>query len=401
MGGRVEFRGASEHTIGMELEFQILDAASFDLADRILPLLARHGGRGSVKPELVQCSVEVNSGICRGLAELAEDLLGQVADLRASATASGVVLAGSGTHPFCTRLGRVTPTLRYRAIERREGYGARIRTTFAAQVHVGLESGEEAIRVMRCMRPYIPLLLAISANSPFWKGHDTGYASFRQQVLAGARTYGLPPRFTTWDHYLSFIRAARRAGAFTNFRDPHWDVRPRPDFGSVEVRVMDAQVTVGAAVRLGAFVQALIERIRVEPPPVQPQPEWVERENRSRAARWGLEGRYIAGEDGRTIPMRKLLDETIEWVEPATVEPGHGHRLEELTRSLARRPGYLLQRRELERTGDLRDVAAWVAGRLDDELASRAPPDAGPRSDLTPRSRGTRRACVGPGTRSE
>ena len=115
--------------------------------------------------------------------------------------------------------------------------------TFAQHVHVGMPSGDEAVAIAKMLKPYLPILLALSANSPFWQGYDTGYASFRQRLLASRETYGLPPSFKNWQDFVNFFDSVKHAGVVETIRDLHWDLRLQPHWGTLEVRVMDTQPT--------------------------------------------------------------------------------------------------------------------------------------------------------------
>ena len=134
--------------------------------------------------------------------------------------------------------------------------------TYAFHVHVGMTNGDEAISLMRSLRPYLPILIAVSASSPFWWGHDSGYACYRQRVLASMRSYGIPPHFDSWKEFSDFFKSAQRAKTFHSVDDIHWDIRPRPDMGTLEIRVMDSQPTIQEAKMLAAFVYVLVEYLK-------------------------------------------------------------------------------------------------------------------------------------------
>jgi glutamate---cysteine ligase / carboxylate-amine ligase len=184
----VNFKVSELRTIGMELEFQLLDAHTLDLADGILPLMDLYPGSSYIKPEVIQNTVEVASRVCCTNPELEAHLRGVVSGLQENCRNLGMTLCGAGTHPFGRRLALITPKPRYLRFEQREGLPAHTQITFSAHVHLGMTSGEEAIRMMQELRSYLPLLIALSANSPFWRGYDTGHASYRHRILAAART---------------------------------------------------------------------------------------------------------------------------------------------------------------------------------------------------------------------
>lgn len=364
----MEFKGSAAPSVGLEMEFQLLDGHNLDLTDGILPLLQATKGKPYIKPEMNQSTVEVNSRICRDMGTLAANFAAYTEELRSHCHDLGMRLCGGGTHPFCTRLAHITPLPRYREQEKRAGYLARIMVTFGMHVHIGMTNGDEAVRVMRLLKPYLPLLLAISANSPYWHGHDSGYASYRQRVLAAMRSYGMPPSFGDWSEFERFFYAARRAGTFTGPRDIHWDIRPQPDLGTLEMRVMDAQTTVAEAVRLTGFVYTLAQHLKRLPGPpadaglLEARHWYVEKENLFRASRQGLEAELIVDEVGSALPVRAVIGQTAEVIAATAAELGAAELLAELARNPA--PGYARQRRLRREGGSLKRLTAQLVEAL-------------------------------------
>jgi carboxylate-amine ligase len=364
----------------MELEFQLLDARTLELADGILPLVELYPDSPHVKPEVIQNTVEVASRVCFGVSELEEHVRSIVTGLQDSCRSLGMTLCGAGTHPFGRRLALITPRPRYARIEREEGLHLHMQIAFAAHVHLGMGSGEQAIRAMEELRPFLPLLIAVSANSPFWRGYDTGHACYRQRILAAARTYGIPPSFGRWEEFARFFEVGRKAGAFETIKDIHWDLRPQPSLGTLELRLMDAQPTVGEATDLAALVRALVaylDRVpRAERPASLPKtlPWWFEKQNHFQAAHLGMEAACIHDEDGSLVPMTKLFAEVTDAVSETAEELGHLARLERLRRRVETGVGYVRQRRVWRETRSMREVVAA----LRDELAQEASRERGP-----------------------
>ncbi|MGR8951135.1 MAG: carboxylate-amine ligase, partial [Gammaproteobacteria bacterium] len=254
----MDFKGSPSSSIGIEIELQLLDAATLDLVDGILPLLAHPVGQHQIKCEYNQSTVEIMSKPCETVVELESDIVSALSALQTRCQDLGMSLCGGGTHPFSKRPVTVTPLPRYLDQQKQGGYLSGLLMTFALHVHVGMPSGDEAIAVMSAVRPYLPILLALSASSPFWWGYDTGYASYRQRILASMRSYGLPPTFGSWQEFSDLFQSGRAAGLFDTIQDIHWDLRPHPDFGTLEIRVMDSQPTLREAIALAAFVHSLI-----------------------------------------------------------------------------------------------------------------------------------------------
>jgi carboxylate-amine ligase len=370
----LDFKPSASPSIGIEIELQLLDPVTYDLVDGILPLMELCSDNPYIVPEWNQATVEINSKICNDINELEQDVLFHVSTVRQRCRDLGMVISGGGTHPFCRRLAKTTPTPRYLAMMRMEGYYDQTLITYALQVHVGMATGEETIAIMKRLRTYLPLLLAMSASSPFWWGHDSGYACYRQRVLAATRSYGIPAVFENWEDFSVFFESARRASAFHTFEDIHWDIRPRPDMGTLEVRVMDCQHTVRETIILSSFVHVLVEHIRKgmtsgEPGGIlKPLPLWAEKENHFRASRLGLDAFYIDDASGKTRPMRDVIEGTIESISETADETGEGENLENLKKMLDDGPGYIRQRRVFQETGSHKEVSAFLVRELEEDL---------------------------------
>lgn len=385
----MQFNSSPTSSIGAEIELQLLDRNSLDLVDGILPLLEACPDTRYVQPEYIQFTVEIASKVCQDIMELEEHLLSQVAMLQRTAHQLGIRLAASGTHPFCDRLGIVTPSPRYAQVERDTGYVGYSQITYALHVHVGIRSGEEAIALMRRLRPYLPVLLALSANSPFWRGLDTGFASYRQRVLMAAHAFGMPPPLDSWADFEALVRTSERAHIFETFQDMHWDLRPRPDYGTLEIRVMDVQPTVAEVTALVATVQALTDYLRTPRAREQALPTlpiWLEQENHYRASHEGLAADCVIGAEGETRPMREVAGQMLDAISPHARERGAGEQLDRARQLLRSGGNCALQRGLYQETGSLKLVVGHLADRLSDELArhlgSHPPPP--PTSQLRP-----------------
>ncbi len=310
----------SPPTVGVELEWHIVDRSTLDLAEGVVPLAGILSGDPCIKPEMLQTSVETISLPAESTAALRPALLDTVARLSDAAAHLGFALVGAGTHPFCERLVPVTPMPRYLAIERTQAYLAHGQITCSLQVHVGMPSGPVAMRVIEGVRGLLPVLLALSTSSPFFHGHATNFASYRQRVLAATRSCGVPPKFQDWPEFLRFLDTVERARMFASFRDMHWDLRTRPDFGTIEIRVMDAQPTVERSLAIAALVHSLLVHLaRTEEPAarlVGPLPWWLERENAFQASHRGLEARIVCDEAGTARPLRRVAEDLFDLVAP-------------------------------------------------------------------------------------
>jgi carboxylate-amine ligase len=372
----LEFSGSKSPTVGIEIEFQLLDPDTLDLVDGILPLLRDHPEEPRIKPEFTQSTVEINSCVCADIEELRSDVTGLVKELKRRCEGLHFTLCGAGTHPFSLRPASVTPLPHYVEMEQRMVYLAHTLKTYALHVHVGMPSGDAAVVVMSQLKPYLPVLLALSASSPFWQGQDTGFASFRQRILAAMRDYGLPPSFTSWRQFAQCFENLRTAGAVHVVRDVHWDIRPSPHYGTLEVRVMDVQPTLRETFMLAALVQTLqVYLLRCweqEKParPAMPQHWWAEKENCFRASHRGVEAEIIVDETGHVRPIKAFTRELLASLAETAEELRTKDWLDQLEARLDTGHSYLRQRAVFSETRSLQKVAASLVGELEAELIS-------------------------------
>jgi len=239
-------------------------------------------------------------------------------------------------------------------------------------VHVGMHSGDQAMRAMSRMIPALPAFIGLSANSPLWRGHETGHAAYRHRILAAARTYGLPPRFDDWQQFNQYLSAAMRAGAIQQFKDIHWDLRPHPDFGTLELRVMDAASDLSALHGLVAFARIMMIRLarasaaevaRVLPPDL---PHWIDKENRFRAGLLGLDADFIIDESGHHRPLRALIEDLLDFCEPVATELAESRGLEIAKGLLDGTPSYERQVQVYKKNNSARSTVKYLQEALID-----------------------------------
>ncbi len=370
----MDFNPSDPNTVGMELELQLVDTSTFDLVDGILSLMELFPDSTFVKPEFFQNTVEIATRICTNSDQLNDHLLELTRDVKTKCDTLGMRLCGAGTHPFCERLALITPMPRYERLEKVSGYIGQSQITFATHVHVGVESGQQVIEVMDQLKAYLPLLIALSANSPFWRGYDTGYASYRHRILSATRSYGIPPSFGTWSDFESFLETTVRAGVFESINDIHWDIRPRPHLGTVEIRVLDAQSTIGDAVALAAFVRALVTFVRdfkqdaLDENLPQPLPGWLEKENHFQASRRGIKAKYVANDQGDILKMKEIWRRVSAAIRPVSQSLGEEKYLDQLINRINEGPAYARQKQVFERNSSPRDVVEDCVSQLEQEL---------------------------------
>lgn len=325
MSTLIPFTRSRGPTLGVEVELQILDWKSHDLcsgARRLLHTLSKSSKleHSNIKPELFQSMIEVNTGICKDVAEVRRDLQNAYAQLRTAGEALGLEFASAGTHVFAGYEDRVVyPSERFRYILERNRHIARRLSIYGLHVHVGMPDGDTAIALMNAVLPKSPCFLALSASSPFWRGEDTGLASSRTTVFESMPTAGTPPSFGTWTDFEAHAEVLMTSRSIESLKDLWWDVRPSPAYGTLELRICDTLPTLSETVALVALVHAYVARCtdmlrgghRFAPPPT-----WLLRENKWRAARWGIDAEIVVDERGTVRKLRDELERMLVECEP-------------------------------------------------------------------------------------
>jgi carboxylate-amine ligase len=366
----MEFNNCAEPTVGVEWELQLVDAQTLDLFDGILPLMEFFPDTDYVKPEYIQSCVELTSCASKTSDEAVAHISHSLAQILQRCRELEMRVCGAGTHPFCRRLALITPTPRYMRLEKNAGYLAQRQITFGMHVHIGMSSGDEAIRAMLHLIPALPAFIALSANSPFWRGHRTGHAAYRHRILAAASQYGFPVAFRDWAGFNSFYNAALKSGMIRDFKDIHWDIRPHPGFGTIEIRTMDAVSDLQTLSALVAFARAMAvcmaraepeEVSRVLPPGL---PAWIEKENCYRAGHCGLSAEFIYNEKGEHRPLSGLIKDLINFCKPVASDIGESKNLELAQQILIDEPGYSRQLRIYAESHSTRAVAEDLKNQL-------------------------------------
>ena len=374
----IEFTSNAENTLGIELELHLVDEATGDLisaSNEILDELAapHDGEHPKAKHELFQSTIEIITDVCTTPAEAKADLASTMAEVRASAADRGIALMSSGTHPFALAEDQtVSPDPRYHELVAEMQWAAKRLLICGTHFHVGLRSGEQAIAVFNELQRHLPLFLIMSSSSPYLESADTGLASTRSKIFESLPTAGLPPILGNWADFEDFMGTLLEARCISSVREVWWDVRPHPDFGTVELRMCDAAPTLRETAALAALAQSVVAHTaelfdRGELPPL-PR-EWTIRENRWLAARHGVEAELIVDDRGRRQPAVEILDELLDMVRPAAERLGAADELDDLRELWSIGPGYVRQRRIVEAGGSLRDVVDTLI----DELATDQP----------------------------
>ena len=316
-----------EYTLGVEEEVMLLNPHDWSLAqqiDRVLPALSEDL-RSHVTPETHRSALELATGVHGDAAGIARELLGLRRTLERQLMPMGLSCASAGTHPTTVWHETVVSTgPRYELVYGSMRELARREPTFALHVHVGVSDPEDAIRLVNRMRGHLPLLLALSVNSPFWQGRDTGLGSARTPLFQAFPRVGIPREFRDYADWAEAVDLLIRCDAFPEPTFLWWDVRPQPRFGTVEVRILDAQTTVAETAALAALVQC-IARLEIEEGYIS-QPLWQTaealEENRFIAARDGMKAELIHAERECRVPALELLGGLLEACAPHADELG-------------------------------------------------------------------------------
>jgi carboxylate-amine ligase len=239
--------------------------------------------------------IEINSSVHSS----AQELLSELVDLQQFLLAEGenlhIIFCGGGTHPFQKwKKQKIFPTPRYKNLSKKFRYLSKRATVFGQHIHVGCRTGDEAIYLAHVLARYVPQLIAMSSSSPFYEGTDTGYATARSTVFNSFPLSGVMPFVTNWQEFSEYFYKMRKLGIFHSMKDVYWDIRPKPEFGTVEIRVCDTPLTINKAVMIAAYIQALALYL-LEEKPEQPKREhyYLYPTNRFEASRYGLEGNFI------------------------------------------------------------------------------------------------------------
>ncbi len=353
-------------TLGVEWEVQLIDAETRMLRQEAgevlagLPGLQESGEHPKMKHELMQSTVEVITGICGTVAEAKADLAMTIKELQRSAEPHGIVLAGSGTHAMSDwRDAKMAPSQRYSELVEQIQWPARRLQTMAAHVHVGLRDADRAMPVVNALATYLPHFLGLTASSPFWSGHDTGLASCRSVVFGALPNTGPPPGLPDWRCFEQYMDTQLRAGTIRTIKEVWWDVRPHPDFGTVELRIADAVPTFREIGMLTALAQCLVQLFDTQLDRGYQLPSrapWVNRDNKWRALRYGLDATVITDDSGATAPLRDEVYELLRDLEPVAWRLGCAEELAVASEVLECGAPYERQRAVHAAYGDLTSV---------------------------------------------
>jgi carboxylate-amine ligase len=357
---RAAFDAPEPLTLGLEEELMLLDAETLDLLPRAEAVVAA-AGDPRIKLELPAAQLELSLPPASGVPEAVAALAAARRDLAAVAQPYGR-LAAAGVHPFAAPLGELNAGERYALTEDEYGDIARSQLVCALQIHVAVGGADRTLAVYNGLRPWLPLVAALAANAPFHAGRDTGLASIRPKIGEQLPRQGIPPEIASWDAFAAALAWGAASGAVPEPRRWWWELRPHPVYGTLEVRVPDAQSTVAEAGAVVALVHTLIAWLSERHDAgerLAGADTWRLEENRWRAARWGMDAELADLATGEAVPARACLEDLLADLEPVAARLGSAAELAAVA-PLGARNGAVRQR-ELAAEGGPRAIAAWLA----------------------------------------
>ena len=357
----LDFRTSAALTMGIELELQIVDRRTGDLtrgASDLIALATRRPHPGEIKPEITESMIEISTSVHQRAGTARDELRALRDVLVPAADRLDLAIVGGGAHPFQRWYERqIYDKPRFRHVAGLYGYLAKQFTVFGQHVHIGCESGTQALRLLHSLARYVPHFIALAASSPYYQGVDSGFDCSRLNTVFSFPLSGRAPFLTEWSRFEEYFGKLCRLGVVESMKDFYWDIRPKPEFGTIEVRVFDTPLTVERAAMLAAYVQAVCAWLSTQQPPASEDVYLTYTYNRFQACRFGVEGQLIDAASGGTRPLYQDISDTIERIRPFARELNSLDAIEEIE-SIVRVSGNdaRWQRRVFDEHGALAEV---------------------------------------------
>ena len=358
---RLTFSPSEPFTVGVELELQVLNTRDYNLtrgAPDLLASLERITLSGAIKPEIAESMIELNSGVTTRY----DELMGQLKQMRQAVAARAerlnLAVAGGGTHPFQKWSDqRIYPNQRFNYISDLYGYLAKQFTVFGQHIHIGCANGDDAIYLTHAMSRYIPHFIALSASSPFYQGVDTTFDSARLNAVTAFPLSGCMPFVQTWEGFNDYFARMYEYKIVASIKDFYWDIRPKPEYGTIEIRVCDTPLTVERAATLAAYAQALARMLATERPETPDDIYSLYNYNRFQACRFGLHGYIINPYSKNHVTMTSDIAATLSVLGPYFERLSSTAAAERISEEIAAgRNDTAWLREQYERTASFTDV---------------------------------------------
>ncbi len=362
-------------SIGIEEEYQTIDPETRDLRSHIQAEIVQKGKlilAERVKPEMHQSVVEIGTGVCRNISDAKEEVKMIRRKIVELARDNGLRLAAAGTHPFADwSKQEIYPDDRYRVIVEDMKQIARANLIFGLHVHIGVEDRETSIQLMNSARYFLPHLLALSANSPFWQGMDTGFHSYRCKVFERFPRTNIPDLYQSWSEFEDYVDLLIRTNCIDNAKKIWWDIRPHPHFPTLEFRVCDMPMRYEETIAIAAICQAVIAKLyklHERNLSFRHYNRALIMENKWRAARYGLDGKMIDFGKQTEVSARDLVHEILEFVSDVVPELGSEKEIAYTHRILEEGSGATRQLRVFRETNDLKKVVDYTISETENGL---------------------------------
>ena len=329
------FHLSDPFTLGVELELQVINPPVFDLSQDSSTLINEVQGvlkAGEVKHDITESMLEIATGVCKDINQVAHEFATLQQATLMAASKHHLQICGGGTHPFQKwQRQEVCSNERYAHTLELFGYLVKQATVFGQHVHVGCSSGDDAIYLLHGLSRYVPHFIALSASSPYMQGSDTSFASSRLNIFSAFPDNGHAPWTQNWQEFEVLYRRLASTSMITSIKDLHWDIRPSPGFGTVEVRVMDTPLTLGHAVNIAGFIQAIAHWLLAERPFQHQERDYLlYRFNRFQACRFGLDGVLTDVHSGKQTTIAADIEKLLDRIQPYADKLKGGSALEEI-----------------------------------------------------------------------
>ncbi len=362
-------------SLGIEEEYMILDPNDYSLRSHVqLDLLGkgRHLLKEIIKPEMHGSMIEIGTNVCANVAEAREDLTNIRSIVWHLARENNLAVGAASTHPWSRWQDQeIFPDERYHTIVEDHQILARSLLVFGMHIHIGVENRETQIKIMNEIRYFLPYLLALTANSPFWEGEGTGLASFRSKIFERFPRTNLPDFFASYSEYQNYVNLLIQTGCIDNAKKIWWDVRPHPDFPTLEVRICDVPMTVDETIAIAALVQAIVAKLfslYEQNLSFRVYRRSLMMENKWRAVRYGLDGTMIDFGKQEQVGAPTLIEELLEFVDDVLDELGSRSEVEKVRDIVKNGNGAQRQLLAFARSNNIHDVGKYIADQFTTNL---------------------------------
>lgn len=367
-GQELVYHSSHSYSLGVEIEFQTLDKATWDLAP-IAPVLLENAPallRPRLSPEFVQSILEIQTGICSSIEDVENDLMQTISMAEELAEDNNCMLFSASLHPFALHRDQLlTTNERYERIMQELQLLGRRFISQGFHVHVGMVDGDTAIRVCNGVQAYLPLLLALSTSSPYFQGEDTGLMSYRTKLFEALPLAGEYSHIPKWKGFVNSIRYLQEVGVIESIRDLWWDARPNPDYGTLEIRVCDLPIKFYDLLGLTAIIQALVATLAEENEDYPALNPYIIKANKWQAARHGLQGLFVDPLNKlahKRVPVSEVVTQLMRYIEPMTERLGSTEYVQLIKRIQSDGTGADFLRQRYREYGNLQEVVQSLQG---------------------------------------